>query len=131
MRPTIREGERITVSPAEPKEFRLGDILLYTSRRGLIAHRIVGRAKLAPDRLQFIPRGDAAHACDDPVAGQQALGRVVTVERNRLSIDLAGWGAKLSQWVWVQRARLLRSVERAAAALHSSFDLQPESKNAS
>jgi len=122
MRPTIRPGERITVAPTAPKDIRLGDIVLYDTARGLIAHRIVGCSRGAPDGFQFTPRADAAFSCDDPVDGEQALGRVVSVQRDNEWLDLTGWGAKVKQWLGVQVVRLRRSFERAAAAL---LGLQP------
>ncbi|MDA2923324.1 hypothetical protein MYX65_01495 [Acidobacteria bacterium AH-259-L09] len=41
MYPSIREGEVITVEPVEPSDVKRGDIILYRSERGVIAHRIV------------------------------------------------------------------------------------------
>lgn len=43
MHPTIKGGEAITVAePVEPSHVKRGDISLYRSDRGLIAHHIVG-----------------------------------------------------------------------------------------
>ena len=41
MYPSIREGELITVEPVVPNDVTLGDIVLYRSQRGLIAHRVI------------------------------------------------------------------------------------------
>ncbi len=91
MRPTINEGEIITVEPVKPSLVKRGDIVLYQNPRGVIAHRVVGIKKRS-DELRgpphhssliafFILRGDALGACDEPVKPQQIFGRVVTVER--------------------------------------------------
>ncbi|HKR00519.1 MAG TPA: S24 family peptidase, partial [Pyrinomonadaceae bacterium] len=41
MLPTIRDGEAILVEPVEEEAIRRGDILLYRTERGVIAHRVV------------------------------------------------------------------------------------------
>ena len=43
MHPTIRAGETITVKPASPAELEVGDIALYRTERGVIAHRVIRR----------------------------------------------------------------------------------------
>jgi hypothetical protein len=117
MKPTIRSGEFITVAPTAPVDIELGDILLYGSARGLIAHRVVGRKESAPNRFQFIPRGDAAFAPDDPVDGEQALGQVLSVERGKRWVALTGRGARVQQWLWVRGARFQRLVQGITASL--------------
>ncbi len=105
MYPSIREGELITVEPVQPSDVRLGDIVLYRSQRGLIAHRVVGSSPTQSSVLSphhFLLRGDASLSCDQPVAAQQILGRVVGVERNGRSIQLASRGAKM----WHKARRL-------------------------
>ena len=99
MYPSIREGELITVEPVAARDVQLGDIVLYRSSKGLIAHRVVSSSR---DTLVFRLRGDASLSCDQPVAAEQILGRVVQVERNGRSVALASRGAKL----WHQARRL-------------------------
>ena len=41
MHPTIKEGETITVEPVEPPGVRTGDIILYRTKTGVIAHRVI------------------------------------------------------------------------------------------
>src|SRR5215467_6556586 len=57
MRPTIRGGETITVEPAS--EVKMGDIALYRTDRGLIAHRVVGIQKGNGKAPIFLARGEA------------------------------------------------------------------------
>ncbi len=102
MYPSIREGELITVEPVVASDVTLGDIVLYGTERGLIAHRVVEIA--LRDARVFCLRGDASLSCDEPVAAHQILGRVVGVKRNGCSVALATRGAKL----W-HRARRLAS----------------------
>ena len=108
MYPTIKEGETITVEPVEPPAVRTGDIVLYRTEAGVIAHRVVrieqrdssGEAALRAERpifkacpppsqssahspqQLFLLRGDASVNCDRPVEGGQILGKVVSVERH-------------------------------------------------
>ncbi len=99
MYPSIGEGELITVEPVVPSDVQLGDIILYRSARGLIAHRVVGSSPtqssvLSPHHF-FLLRGDASLCCDQPVAASQILGRVVFVQRDGRSVALASPGAQM------------------------------------
>ena len=105
MYPSIREGELITVGPVEASDVKLGDIVLYRSERGLIAHRVVEIA--SRDSREFRLQGDASLSCDRPVAAEQILGRVVGVQRNGRSVGLASRGAKM----WHQARRLVSGLK--------------------
>ena len=123
MYPSIREGELITVEPVVPSDVQLGDIVLYRSERGLIAHRVVSSSG---DARVFGVRGDASLSCDEPVEAHRILGRVVAVQRNGRSIALDSRGAKL----W-HRARRLASVLKnwiypAGTGSQTDLDFLPE-----
>lgn len=130
MYPSIREGELITVEPVLPSDVTLGDIVLYRSERGLIAHRViqVSRPQSEPsafgaagyrraclacgpsssrDARVFRLLGDASSCCDKPVKAHQILGRVVGVQRNGRSLALASRGAKM----WHKARRLASGVK--------------------
>ena len=121
MHPAIKEGETITVEPVEPPAVRTGDIILYRTEAGVIAHRVVGieqrnpcseaplraeeqiskprhspsqSTELSPHQL-FILRGDASANCDRPIEGGQILGKVVSVERDGRLIDPYGTNARV------------------------------------
>ena len=106
MYPSIREGELITVEPVAARDVKRGDIVLYRSERGLLAHRVVGssptQSSVLSPQSSLLLKGDASLSCDQPVAAQQILGRVVGVERNGRSVALASPGAKL----WHKARRL-------------------------
>ena len=104
MYPSIREGELITVEPVVASDVTLGDIVLYRSQRGLIAHRVVGSSPTQSSVLRphFFLRGDSSLSLDEPVTARQILGRVVGVERDGRSVALASRGAK----VWHKIRRL-------------------------
>lgn len=84
MNPTIRDGEAITVEPISPEDMRRGDIILYRTAKGFIAHRIILIEKDDDNGLVFIPRGDASATCDAPVSFEQVLGRVESSEHFRV-----------------------------------------------
>ena len=117
MVPFIRDGDTLTVQPAEAATLRVGDVALYRDAGDcLFAHRVVGR-RLEGDRLQLVTRGDAATGPGDLVAAEQVLGRVVRVQRGDWILDLdhrlQRWAARL--WVITAPARpwLLAGAARA------------------
>ncbi len=103
MYPSIREGELITVEPVVASDVTLGDIVLYRSERGLIAHRVVDhRTQSSVLSPHYFLRGDTSLSCDQPVGAEQILGRVIRVDRNGRSVALASRGAKM----WHKARRL-------------------------
>ncbi len=92
MRPSIRDGDLITVAPARPEELTIGDIVLSRVGEKLTAHRLVELAGVDPPpgrthgSCRLICRGDAAGAPDPPLEPSQVLGKVVAVE--------AAWGRR-------------------------------------
>jgi len=108
MHPTIREGEAITVAPARPAAIRRGDVILYRSARGVIAHRVASVERGLAGAPVFIPRGDASQSRDDPVEEGAILGRVVTVERGGRALNPAALRARALANSRAIAARLLR-----------------------
>ncbi len=110
MYPSIREGELITVEPVVPSDVKLGDIVLYRSQRGVIAHRVVGSSLAQSSVLgpHYFVKGDASLSCDKPVEARQILGRVASVERGGRAISLASRGAKM----WHRTRRLASHLKR-------------------
>jgi hypothetical protein len=120
MYPTILHEDVITVEPVDPSDVKVGDIALYRNKNSVIAHRVIKilkrserNSRSAPqgpqdrsappieaghstsETLLFILRGDARPACDDPVAAEQVLGKVVFIETNGRGINPYGFKAKL------------------------------------
>ena len=120
MYPTICDGDVVTVMPVETESIVIGDIILYQHKSGVTAHRVKyilkrseRNSRSAPrgpqdrsgsptwaspssETLHFILRGDARPACDDPVAAEQILGKVVLVETNGRVIDPYDFKSKLT-----------------------------------
>ena len=107
MRPTIREGDAITVAPARPAGISRGDVILYRVGRGVIAHRVARVAREPDGALVFIPRGDASQGRDEPVEEGAILGRVVAVERGGQRLNPAAGRARVLAVAWAAAARLL------------------------
>jgi hypothetical protein len=79
MQPTIADGDVITIEPVLASELREGEVALYRSERGLMAHRLRARAPGANGRCTF--RGDARGARDERVRSERIMGRLVRIER--------------------------------------------------
>lgn len=123
MTPTIQDGEAITVAPVHVVDVRRGDILLYRSGRGLLAHRVV---RIEPQRdgaPQLTLRGDASLTEDEPIAAAQVLGRVVSVERDGREFALAGRGARWRR-VAVKAGAQLKGLIRVASSARSGVFLK-------
>ncbi len=110
MQPTIIEGETITVEPVAPQAVRKGDIILYSFERGFIAHRVVRILRRKGDAPCFIMRGDASDSFDYPVAAQQVLGKVISVEREGRSVDLYSQRARIRHIAHKWASRLKRLI---------------------
>lgn len=111
MLPTIKDGEAVTVAPVEHSAIKRGDILLYLTRRGVTAHRVVKISKSkkeAKEALGFILRGDAPGSSDESVRFDQVLGKVISVERDGRNIDLTS-----------RRAKIMRATREGASKIKS------------
>jgi len=121
MYPTIKPDETITVKPMVPSAVHVGDIVLYRREEKVIAHRVVRIEQGHNDVLRFIMRGDASTICDTPVAAEEILGRVVSVERTGRRIDLYGRRANTMRLTLVLvsrlRRRMIHWLHRLAALL--------------
>ncbi len=52
MHPTIKNSETITVEPVAPSSVKVGDIILYRSKAGIIAHRVIRIETQAPNKTR-------------------------------------------------------------------------------
>ncbi|HMF58565.1 MAG TPA: S24 family peptidase [Pyrinomonadaceae bacterium] len=93
MHPTIVDGEIVRVEPVSAREIKRGDIILYRAGRGLTAHRVVVVGVNGNETAVFQMRGDACATFDEPVTGEQIMGRVIEVERDGRTISLIGRAA--------------------------------------
>ena len=88
MRPFIRDGDLITVSPLQNSPIRVGDVVLYkTANDRAIVHRVIMKTMKNSGAVFFI-KGDAAFDQSEEVDAKRVLGRVVAIERNGQKRDL-------------------------------------------
>jgi hypothetical protein len=110
MYPTIRENEAITVEPVEPRHVKVGDIVLFRSGESVVAHRIMRIEGGKGETLRFILREDTLGTLDQPVAAEQILGKVVSVERGGRSIDPYSTRSRVRLLVHTIGSRLKRYI---------------------
>ena len=123
MNPAIRDGEVVHIVPIQVSEqsrvdfsaapssnlpeitapkinqnvqIRTGDVVLAFGQAGFKAHRV---RSIETDRNLYITQGDSVQTEDTPVAFEQILGRVVTIERHgavqRLARQIVGKARKV------------------------------------
>jgi len=106
MSPLVRDGDVLTVHPADPGSIRLGDLVLVTDEHGRpLVHRVIRRTT-GQEGMRFTVQGDQVSRPDGEIPAAQVYGRVTTVERtgacievNRPSLRVLGWAAALrSRW---------------------------------
>ena len=108
MRPTIRDGEALSIAAVSPDEVVRGDVLLCRHDTRVLAHRVVGVTGRGTHRV-FQLRGDAKAACDAPVGEHDVVGKVIAIHRNGRLVGLN------------DRAARLRRMARTAASRVKSF----------
>ena len=84
MRPFIRDGDFIVVSPIENSSIKTGNVVFYlTTENKVIVHRVIKKYKKDKDnRITMLIKGDATFSSPEKVEMQNVLGKVVAVERN-------------------------------------------------
>jgi hypothetical protein len=87
MLPLIRETYSVGVLPLrESGELRIGDIALFQSPTGMVAHRIVGKI-MKDKRTYLLEKGDTAIA-PKLIASELVIGKVVRIYRPGSTINL-------------------------------------------
>lgn len=79
MRPTIKVGDVVKVTRAQPAEVRIGDVVAFNDGPHVIVHRIIGK-RLSNHQIIFRHIGDAGLS-SGYVDGQNLIGRVSQIER--------------------------------------------------
>ncbi len=105
MRPTIEDGDVITIEPISDAPVKQGDIVLYHSRFDTaVIHRVVRMERTQTER-SVLTRGDASAQNDVPVPIHRVLGRVKLIERAGEQIKMVRPKKSLiNQFsVWLQR----------------------------
>jgi signal peptidase I len=81
MRPTIDDGDVVTVAPIEPATINSQDIVLFATHSGTaLIHRVVS-LQTRNGVLYALTRGDHSQHPDTPVPLTRVLGRVVALQQ--------------------------------------------------
>jgi signal peptidase I len=82
MRPSIQDGDFITVSSIENSSLKIGDVVFYsTAENNVIVHRVINKYGKNGNMNSLI-KGDAGFGPPERVNSQDVLGKVVAIERN-------------------------------------------------
>jgi Peptidase S24-like len=120
MRPLVPPGSRLLVEFGA-RAPRVGDVILFERRGGVVAHRIVGQRRRG-DVIEIVAKGDAEAHTDPPVAPSAVLGvvrAVVQPDGRSVDVGLTGRRAALIAHVsrWSARAgRAGRTIARRTPA---------------
>lgn len=84
MRPFIRDGDFIVVSPIKNSSIKTGDVVFHlTTENKVIVHRVIRKHEKDQDnRIIMFIKGDATFSSPEKVDIKNVLGKVVAVERN-------------------------------------------------
>ncbi|HXF05832.1 MAG TPA: hypothetical protein VNM72_10515 [Blastocatellia bacterium] len=82
MRPTIDDGDVVTVEPIDATTLQVHDVVFYVSASGVpLIHRIIAFEKRSGGTY-IVTRADHAELANAPVPLAQVLGRVIAVQRH-------------------------------------------------
>jgi hypothetical protein len=84
MRPTLQEGDKVTIVGTEAGSLCYGDIVVCDSPlAGLIVHRLLWKVPPFEVPRCVYTKGDALRYMDRPFPVQEVLGRVIEIENER------------------------------------------------
>jgi hypothetical protein len=107
MAPTLREGDLLSVRHVAADELAFGDVVVFAVAEASVVHRLLCAPRL---RTPLLTKGDNVWRLDPPFAPDLLIGKVCTVRRGAVRIDLEyGW------WRWASRAIALVSLLEAGA----------------
>ncbi|MEJ2683500.1 MAG: signal peptidase I [Candidatus Sulfobium sp.] len=83
MFPLIATGDRIVISPQ--RDFAIGDLVVFAKSDIMVCHRLA--QVFAEDGIEYYrTRGDNCSGTDEPVPSDQIIGKVISIERARVSL---------------------------------------------
>jgi len=80
MLPSVWPGDILTICRADMAAVRPGQIVLFTCKGWLLAHRVVAKVG-CPGEQFLITRGDSLPRVDPPVSREELLGTVTSIVR--------------------------------------------------
>lgn len=97
MFPFIQEGDICRFVISEPLNIKKGDIILFQTSKGqIIAHRLY-KVTCVDNLLKYQFKGDTNFGLDKPINSNQIMGKLYSVQKNRLTFRAANipsyaWG---------------------------------------
>jgi hypothetical protein len=80
MEPALAHGERVHLVSAARRRPRVGDVVLARQQQGLRLHRLVFGPPFAPAWLRWRTKADRGVLLDPPLAAEDVLASIVSVE---------------------------------------------------
>jgi len=96
MSPFIKENDTLIID-LQPKNIRIGDVVVYRNNGKCIAHRVVGTRKLGLE-TQLLLKGDNMFVLDPPVPREMIMGKVLGKENASFKTDYT-----TMQWLVLNR----------------------------
>jgi SOS-response transcriptional repressor LexA len=112
MRPTIEDGDMVTIKPIDENPIKPGDIILYQTRFDTaVIHRVVRIDRQSSERV-VITRADSSNQPDIPVALHRVLGRVNLIERGGEPVKIGRPRRRFKQWLQARLSRFKAWLKR-------------------
>lgn len=102
MLPAVRPGDVLTIHRCPARDAARGDLLLVRRGDRFFVHRMLRREGDA-----IVTRGDAVRSADPPVAFEDLLGKVVSIERRGRSVTppaSTGPATRVAAWAFARSA---------------------------
>ena len=103
MAPLIKPGHRLLIN-FKPKNYKLGDIVIFFKKDKVIAHRIIKTKK--NKNLLFLLKGDNTSSLDGWFTSGEILGRVEKIIYPNYKIDLTKKKGKILNHLLVAYSQL-------------------------
>ena len=103
MAPLIKPGHRLLIN-FKPKNYKLGDIVIFLKKDKVVAHRIIKTKK--NKNLLFLLKGDNTSSLDGWFTSGEILGRVEKIIYPNYKIDLTKKKSKIFNHLLVAYSQL-------------------------
>jgi signal peptidase I len=125
MLPSVWPGDTLVIERISPDRVRAGDVMLVGRDGGLCAHRVISVAE-GGGSSRWITQGDANPAPDQPVSGDEFLGRVnYLIRAGKLIAVLPE--LSVVDWMIAKIVRRSKTAARALVYLHRAVETPEES----
>jgi ATP-binding cassette subfamily B protein len=82
MYPTLKAGDVGKVDYCTPESLKIGDIVVFKTKGGLVGHRIIN-IKKKEQTFIFTTKGDNSPRKDTPFSSEDLLGKITSYQRNK------------------------------------------------